>query len=216
MLKEQFLNKIKLKHPNNLIKYDYSLLPNEFKAHSKIPIICKEHGVFEQNNSNHLFGSGCPKCKVVKLSIRRISNKIEFVKKAREVHNDKYNYDKVNYINSHAKVIITCPIHGDFEQTPSSHLSGSDCLKCGIVKISISLFSNKEQFIRKAKIIHGDKYSYDKVDYKHSHKKVIITCQFHGDFEQRPTNHLSGHGCFACYGTYKRNKTKLTDKIKNL
>jgi hypothetical protein len=72
----------------------------------------------------------------VKNNIRR-SNTEEFVQRAKEVHGDKYNYDKVNYVNAKDKVIIICAKHGDFDQAPDSHLRGQGCPKCGGCLISV-------------------------------------------------------------------------------
>lgn len=124
----------------------------------------------------------------------------EFITKAREVHGDKYDYSKVEYVNSQTKVCIVCPIHGPFWQTPYSHLSGCGCSAC----YSDNRGKNRkdrmttEEFIKKAREIHGDTYSYDKTIYKNSKTPVIITCKIHGDFKQLPNNHLKGHGCKIC------------------
>ena len=60
----------------------------------------------------------------------------EFIKRAREVHGDKYDYLKIVYKAAHNKIEIICPIHGVFFQEPASHLAGRDCPKCGLQKIS--------------------------------------------------------------------------------
>lgn len=54
----------------------------------------------------------------------------EFIKKAKEVHGDIYDYSKVRYIRSAIKVEIICPTHGSFHQTPNAHLTGSACARC--------------------------------------------------------------------------------------
>lgn len=63
----------------------------------------------------------------------RKSTQEEFIAKAREVHGDKYDYSKVEYINSKSKVCIICPEHGEFWQTPHNHLVGYDCIKCSLL-----------------------------------------------------------------------------------
>jgi hypothetical protein len=97
-------------------KYDYSLV--EYKNNStKVKIICLEHGIFEQNPNNHISKEhGCSFCNG---GIKY--NKDIFIRRSKEVHGDKYDYSLVNYINSHTKVRIICPIHGEFKQTPSCH-----------------------------------------------------------------------------------------------
>ena len=135
----------------------------------------------------------------------------EFIEKAKEVHGDKYDYSKVEYTGSKNKATITCPIHGEFKQTPSNHLNNFGCFECGKTATKNSELSNTKQFIEKAKSIHGDKYDYSKVEYKNAHTKVTITCPIHGEFEQMATNHLIGYGCFEC-GKKNRTKNQILNK----
>ena len=76
----------------------------------------------------------------------------QFIEKARKVHGNKYDYSKVEYVNTNTKVCIICPIHGEFWQTPNSHLQGYGCKKC--TYSSISKKSNTHDFIEKSKKIH--------------------------------------------------------------
>ena len=138
---------------------------------------------------------------------RKPMTKDEFVRRSKEVHDNYYSYDNVVYIGSDKKVMITCPKHGDFPQTPAHHLNGKGCRNCYFD----SKLSNTEDFIKKAQEIHfsydddGDKipkYTYDNVVYIASDKKVNITCPIHspklGDFPQSPSSHLQGNGCPWC------------------
>ena len=122
----------------------------------------------------------------------------EFIDKANKVHNNKYDYSKSVYVSSKAKVIITCPIHGDFSQVPFSHLLGKGCPKCGIE--SRANFQRKDisDFILEANKVHNNKYDYSKSVYVSSNLKLVITCPIHGDFSQAPSSHLSGRGCPKC------------------
>ena len=165
---------------------------------TKILITCKLHGDFLQTPNNHLLGKGCPKCKATKTSLRCKYNTEEFIKKARSVHFDKYIYDNVDYINSQTKVTISCLEHGDFLQTPNNHLLGKGCPKCKATKTSLRCKYNTEEFIKKARSVHGDLYNYSKVNYSTARTKVTISCPKHGDFFQRPDGHISGKGCSAC------------------
>lgn len=122
----------------------------------------------------------------------------EFKKRASEIHNDYYDYSKVDYVTGHDKVTITCPKHGDFKQAPYDHLKGSGCSKCGKEKSIRGRRKTNDDFISKAKDVHGDKYNYDKANYEYSNQKVTITCPLHGDFTQTPNDHLSGRGCPKC------------------
>ena len=89
----------------------------------------------------------------------------EFIERAQEIYGDFYDYSKVDYINSYTKVIIICPIHGEFEQLPSNHLVGKGCIKCGYLNNSKKHSLNQKQFIEKSLEIHGDFYDYSKVNY---------------------------------------------------
>jgi hypothetical protein len=203
---EKFIKKAIKLHGD---KYDYSLV-NYISAVDKVQIICAEHGVFEQVASTHLSGSGCVKCS------KNVITKKQFIEKAREVHGDKYDYSLVDYINSSTKVKIICPEHGEFEHLPSPHLRGATgCKKCSLYKRT----RTAEQFIEKAREVHGDKYDYSMVEYIRSSTKVKIICPQHGEFEQTPRGHLcGGHGCNDCaqYSNWhnKAKKSKLFDSFK--
>ena len=123
----------------------------------------------------------------------------KFIRKSKKVHHNKYNYSKIDYLNAKTKVVIGCPIHGDFEQTPDKHLNRKHgCPSCGgTKKLSTA------EFITKAKKVHGDAYEYILVNYKSSLEKIQIVCHDHGVFKQIPKYHLQGHGCPKC-GGYQR------------
>lgn len=117
----------------------------------------------------------------------------EWVGKAKEVHGDRYDYSKVLYIDSRVKVTIICPEHGEFEQTPNSHLQGCGCKAC-----ACSIKTTKKEFIAKSIELHGPKYDYSKVLIVNATTKVKIICPIHGVFEQSPSNHLRSKGCPKC------------------
>lgn len=121
-----------------------------------------------------------------------------FINRAKQKHGDKYDYSKVEYVNNHEKVCIICPEHGEFWQTPNNHMKGINCPKCGTALGASKVSSNKSEFINKARMIHGDKYDYSKVEYINNKTKVCIICPKHGEFWQAPTNHLYGYGCVSC------------------
>ena len=128
--------------------------------------------------------------------------KEEFIKKSKEKHGDKYDYSNVEYINVHTKVCIKCPEHGEFEQEANTHLQGHGCPKCYADKTRKRLTSTTEIFIKKARKVHKNKYDYSKVHYVNAITKVTIRCPEHGEFEQAPSKHLSGHNCPKCSGRY--------------
>lgn len=126
-----------------------------------------------------------------------------FINKASLVHANFYDYSKVVYTTSKEKVIITCPIHGDFTQIPNAHLRGVNCPSCGLKTRSEKRKTPKDVFINKANIVHNSAYTYEKTIYVNSHTKVDITCPTHGVFSQVPYQHLNGSGCKQC--AYDRN-----------
>lgn len=190
----EFIKKVTKVHNS---KYDYSKT-NYINCRTKVIIICPVHGEFEQRPSNHLSGQGCPNCGIIQLTNKQKFNIEQFIKKANQIHNNKYDYNKVNYVNSQIKVTITCPEHGDFEQIPNSHLSGHGCPKCMYEKNSKQFRSNLQEFIKRAKTIHSNRFDYSKVKYITSKIKVIILCPEHGKFTQTPHSHLKGQGCPKC------------------
>lgn len=90
-----------------------------------------EHGEFSMRPDNIFSGKqGCPKCYDARRSKLQRKPLDVFVDEARKLHNDLYEYHKVDYINTNTKVCIVCKIHGDFWQTPSNHLKGKGCPYC--------------------------------------------------------------------------------------
>ena len=190
-----FIEKARKIHGN---KYDYSKV-EYIDSKTKVCIICPEHGEFWQTPNKHLCGNGCQKCARETLWDKRgrISTKA-FIEKAIKIHGNKYNYSKVEYKGAKTNVCIICPEHGEFWQTPTSHLNGSGCWKCGIERMSNIHRYTTEKFIEKAKQVHGGKYDYSKVEYINNHTKVCIICPKHGEFWQTPNNHINGLGCSQC------------------
>ena len=178
-------------------KYDYSKV-NYININSNIIIICKEHGEFEQAPSNHLAGAGCLECGFKSAADKQRLTLSEFIDRSTNVHDNKYDYSKVEYINNNTKVIIICKKHGEFEQTPGSHLSGAGCLECGFKSAADKQRLTLSEFIDRSTNVHGNKYEYSKVEYINIKTKVIIICKEHGDFTQTPGIHLSGSGCSKC------------------
>ena len=247
-------------------KYDYSKMGNISSTSDKITIICPIHGEFEKTINNHLHGQECKYCKTDE-RIKR--EKEKFIKKAIEIHGDKYDYSKVEYKDNKTDVCIICPIHGEFWQKPYVHVNqGCGCQKCAnknktleeildkckeihgdkydyslidspnmsktqkikcnrcgrIFEIDLnahihakrgckycnhrSYAYTTEEFIERAKKVHGDKYDYSKVEYVDKKTPIIIICPIHGEFEKSPEKHLRGQGCQMCSRV-----AKLTNEI---
>jgi hypothetical protein len=192
---QEFIGQAKRVHGST---YDYSLVEYvDWK--SKVKIICKKHGMFEQAALGHKQGQGCPRCKSEKTSLRCRSTKEEFIDRAMKIHKSKYSYDQVIYINNSTKVKINCPIHGIFEQVPASHLIGSGCPECGDINTHLKQRLTQNEFIDKARKIHGDHYDYTDSNYINHIEKIRIRCKKHNHiFYQKPNNHLNGQGCPLC------------------
>lgn len=138
---------------------------------------------------------------VIKLS-RKLTTK-DFIERSKQIHGCKYDYSLSEYVNKDTKLIIICPAHGEFRQTPNNHWKGKGCPKC-----SGNAKSNTSDFVSKAKSIHGDKYDYSKSEYKNMNTSIKIICKEHGEFMQSPYKHLSGRGCPKC-GITKMKNTNL-------
>ena len=189
-----FIDKAKKIHGE---KYNYSKV-NFKRCDEKVCIICPKHGEFFQMPYSHLSGKGCRKCQYEKISSEKNIGTDLFVSKSKEIYGNKYDYSKVNYKRCDEKVCIVCPKHGEFWQTPANHLSNHGCPKCGKIEKAIKKKKTTDKFIHDAKKIHGDKYDYSKVEYKGVFEPIEIICKKHGEFTQRPNDHLNGHGCPTC------------------
>ncbi|HGX8664189.1 TPA: DUF723 domain-containing protein [Escherichia coli] len=201
---EEFIAKARAIHGD---KYDYSKVV--YKNYSSpVTIICPVHGEFPQRPDNHLMGKGCREC-----GGNAPLNTETFIAKAKAVHGDKYDYSKVVYKGATDKVIIVCPVHGEFEQIASNHLAGSGCDKCG--KLARAAKRNKgAQFVERAKAIHGDKYDYSLVEYKSARSPVTIICPVHGEFTQTPDRHLAGRGCRECGGNAPLDTETFLNRVR--
>lgn len=187
-------------------KYDYS------KAifsglNKKLKILCPVHGGFSQSPAKHIIRKqGCPDCAGTKKGTKE-----RFIEKARNIHGNKYNYDKVIYKTTHTKVIITCPIHGDFEQTPANHTHKNNpqgCYLCAGRKRW-----SKDRFVDEATKAHKGEYDYSNVVWNGLKEKVEIICPFHGTFKQLPVVHLKGSSCQRCLSS--KGETKIRHILKN-
>ena len=202
---EIFLERAKEIYGN---KYDYSKV-KYINVMTPVCIICPKHGEFWQTPNSHINNKHqCPKCS--HRSFRKTTQ--EFIKEAKEVHGDKYDYSKTVYLNQYEPVCIICPEHGEFWQTPKVHLKSIyGCPLCSNKENGFKKRLDFENFIKKAKEIHGDKYDYSKVEYNNTDTKICIICPEHGEFWQAPHNHISQkQGCPYC------NESHLSKEVKNI
>ena len=186
---EEFIEKAVKIHGN---WYGYSTVKYE-KSNIKVDIICPVHGIFSQTPSNHLNGKGCFKCfGSTKLTLD------QFVEKYAIIHDFKYSYSKSVYVNAFTKMIITCPDHGDFLQTPTDHSQGKGCLTC-----ANQVPYTFERFVQIANHVHNFRYEYPYTEVTNRNMKIKIICKIHGAFYQRLNQHMTGCGCPKCQNSWK-------------
>ena len=141
----------------------------------------------------------------------------EFLEQAKSVHGDKYDYSETVYTNAKTKVKIKCKVHGDFYMKPNNHLHGEGCPICRYIKSSSKLRATLNEFIKKAKEVHGDKYDYSKVEYHNNRTKVCIVCPEHGEFWQTPEKHtVRKQGCPYCSGNAKKTTEQFIKESKEV
>ena len=148
--------------------------------------------------------------------MKKVTNINEFIEKARKIHGDKYDYSKVNYINSSTKVCIICPIHGEFWQKPNDHLPGKGCKYCGIESRTQKKTLSNKTFIERACEIHNNFYSYEETNYVNAKTEIKICCPEHGYFYQLPYVHLNGFGCAKCSNRYHYTNNEFIEKAKKV
>ena len=185
-----FIKKAQKIHKNY---YDYSKV-NYINSKTKVCIICPEHGEFWQEPRTHLEGHNCPKCSF------NIPSTIEFIEKSNVIHNNKYNYSKANYINAKTKVVITCPIHGDFEQTPDHHLRGQGCPICkaskGEIEINKILTKYNIKFLQEHILKHTINNKLVRVDFILEYNKQIYIIEYNGIQHYMPVDYFGGQKAF--------------------
>ena len=127
-----------------------------------------------------------------------------FIEKAIEIQHGKYSYDHFVYVNNITKGLITCPIHGDFLQTPKNHLQGQGCPICGKEYAKNCRKNNFEKFLTTAKERFKNNFSYPYIEeeYENSHSKITIRCNTCGNtFVKIACDHITSPngGCNVCY-----------------
>lgn len=211
--KEEFLKKIKSNLGNEFNNYDFT--NTSFKnTRAKILVVCKLHGEFEIFTKSLMYYKhcGCPKCHY---KTKRLTNE-QFIKEAKKI-NSQYDYSLVDYKNSRTKVKIICPEHGSFFARPGDFLRDKNgCPSCRYLNVGKKLASNTEEFIKKAKEVHGSKYDYSLVYYINNSIKVKIICPEHGLFWQKPNAHLSYQGCPKCRTSHGESHVRNFLKKNNI
>lgn len=191
-------------------KYDYTKT-KYFGAHDPIQIYCKKCDAnFNIKAHHHLRGQGCNICA---LNVKRLS-KLDFIKKAHDVHRNSYAYDDIKYINYTTKIQIYCKKCGKlFDQTPGNHLSGKGCPKCAGV-----ILKNVDDVITQFKKTHGNTYDYSSVEYTGTDNKIQIYCKkCKKHFSQTPYKHIHRkQGCPICKESKGEHSIRIWLEINNI
>lgn len=120
---------------------------------------------------------------------KRVVTTETFIAEAKDIYGDRYDYSKVDYKNRDHRVVVTCPVHGDFLVYAREHLDGKGCPKC----------EKGEKFIAKLKEKFGDKFGLDEFVYESSTTPVTLICPTHGAFSKLPNQILNlQFGCPHC------------------
>lgn len=194
---EFFISRARMVHGD---KYDYSQTVY-LNRKTKLIIICKNCLLtFSQRPDSHLRGANCQKCAKIVQNQSMRSTTDEFIAKAKQVHKNKFDYSNTKYINNSQKVSVKClKCQFSFLVTAHHHLDGSGCPNCAKTNLRERYLLTVDEFITKAKFIHGDKYDYTTVVYGGRAGRIQIKCNgCNGHFTQIANNHLTGSGCPKC------------------
>ena len=204
----------KIKNAVDCSDLDFSQV--EYKgSQEKIEIICKKHGSFKAIPASMLNKkSGCPKCgqsNRTKLGASKILDRL------REVHGETYNFEIPEDAVRQTKIKYVCSKHGSKFAKIDALLQGKGCRDCAVEARAANRTLTTAEWIKRARKVHGERYSYDKSKYVTGKTKLIVTCKEHGDFEINPSNHVSlKRGCKVCSGgsflNADNSKKRLTQK----
>lgn len=176
--------------------YDYSRVVYT-KAKDKVEIGCPKHGYFWQTPDTH-YKSGCKDCGLEKLNLAKFIDKDKYFKTCNLKHNNFYGYSKTVFEKLSDKIVIDCPIHGEFTQKASDHYAGKGCKKCGIESGKINSRIPISEQIEEFNKVHNNFYTYPNLTWKNRIDSIDIICPVHGEFQQKAINHSKGHGCKKC------------------
>ena len=198
--------------------YDLNNVSYEGKR-QKISVVCPKHGVFEIYPMNFLKGVGCLQCFY---EAKHRNAMIQNIEKAKQIHNNYYDYSLVDLDKDNAVTII-CPIHGEFQQNMKDHLQGHGCPLCAYETISEKkkIKYTYEQLVNDGCDVHQNKYTYPVQDVRYLYDECTITCPIHGEFKQKINSHINERkGCPKCgldkfIGSQKYDLEKVNDLIKS-
>lgn len=194
-------------------------------SQEKVTLICNKCGKeINVRPYAHLKSKGCPFC----LGLRG-NNTEKFIKRAKEIHGDKYDYTLANYVNKRTKISIICPMHGVFEQTPHNHINQKQgCPICGKEKAKLRNNNSRnyrkttEEFQDELNLKYDGKYKIIG-DYVNNKTPIEIFCnqtnkkgEKHGVFVTRPDSLTNGHGCPKCAVSISKGEDELYSYLNSI
>lgn len=205
---ETYINEARSVHGD---KYDLSKVVYS-GANEKITVICPKHGEFHPTAYNFIHGTGCVECSYETLAKMNKKPLEQYIDDCKKVHGDKYIIDDtIGYIDTKHDVFPICRTHGRFRINASSFLGGCGCHMCSKTRPLTT-----DIFIQRANAVHNNYYRYDKTDYIDAKHKIKIICPIHGEFEQLPSEHLSGKGCRKCARQIYKSEVAVFEYVKSL
>ena len=181
--------------------YDYSLYTKWEGWHQTFEVKCKKHEgyIFKPTPASHFYQkSGCDKCFRIKLSLLSIKPQELYIKQAKVVHANRYDYSQTVYEGDKKDLTIICKEHGPRTIRADHHLSGSGCMPCWREIMSSVLLYSFNDFFKIANEVHLGKYKYKEETYSTYNEEITIICPEHGEFRQVAWYHAKGSGCISC------------------
>lgn len=190
----EFLANVKsrLRGAVDLSKFEYT------GTGTKSTAICPIHGEFLITPNALMNGIGCKVCSTVSRGKKSRLSYEEFLGRSNKKHSNKYIYSAENFSTSLKKISIICPDHGEFYQTPHSHMGGSGCPECAKIKIGSKCKLSQEEFVARLESL-GTNYGLALIQYRGMFNKITLVCPEHGEFQAQAGNVLyNGSGCPKC------------------
>lgn len=183
---------------------------------TKVTAICKEHGEFSATPYSFLRGVPCKECRNKEMSSKRLSNIEDFKKKYYERFSHNLIFDKSVYVANNVKMVVTCQIHGDFEQTPNKLLNGCGCHECAKINKHNIQTLTQDEFINRLRNVFGDLYDTSLAEYKSIKEPVKLICKEHGVFTQTPDALFHGCGCSQCANQISNDEREIISFVQSI
>lgn len=182
---------------------------------------CPAHGefvtTFNRLQTIHKeVASPCPKCNKLAGGLMRRKSVAKWVSQIGERYDGKLSVDPATILTASHKARFVCTEHGEFWSVLCDVLSGHGCFECGRLRRNAEASLNPEDFLTKAREVHGDTYDYDLSTLVSSKRQVVITCKTHGEFSQIAANHTNGAGCPTCSNSVSSGELEIAEWLEGL